>query len=318
MSRKGKNISPAGATRRFARTPDNILVALSFTPNGENRKKLKFWRTFSDFPKKQRNGYAVDELKAFLETHMDEFLRDAKLAKAIEQGDKFSGGDMKIFHQSRSTENGTGTLPENDEPLAPNQTALAEWLSRHFQVNISKQDISDWSKGKRLDGAPAPPIPDAAQRWPKLAWADWYRKCKFHDPAKLAGTPDLFKLVEIEGKKSELERFEHERFLRNKERGQYLEKAEHNRILAGCGQLGRNTLWELFDKMAYEEFAVRLSGIGLPEEWAQMVMAELRRLNPELLRKYMATMAAEIQANEQAVPVPNNAKAETKPAEVRA
>jgi hypothetical protein len=305
-SRQTDDRPDAAPARRFARTPENILVALGFPTKRENKANLKYWRTFRDFPKRERNGFDVQKLVEFLERHKDEFADLAARAKFImaQPVPKNNAGALT----AGGGQSAEGL--ENDEPLAPNQTALAEWLSRHFQVNISKQDISDWSKGKRLDGAPAPPIPDAAQRWPKLAWADWYRKCKFHDPAKLAGTPDLFKLVEIEGKKSELERFEHERFLRNKERGQYLEKAEHNRVLSALGNLGRNTLWDLFDKSAYEEFAVRLSGIGLPEEWAQMVMAELRRLNPELLRKYMATMAAEIQANEQAVPVPNNAKVE--------
>ena len=304
-----KNAAATSATtaprRQSARTPDTILVALAFTPNRENRAKLKYWQTFNDFPKKGRNGYDIAGLKEFLDRHFDEFLADSKRAKGIEQGDKFSGGDLKLFRSSHSASGSGGPgegSPEDAEPLAKNQAAVANFLARHFQVPVSKMDVSDWLHGRRLDhGVPNFPVPDEAGRFNKLKCADWFRAHKFSDPRDSA-TPDLFKKLENQRAKSELERLEHEGIMRRVERGFYVEKAEHNRVLAALGQLARNELWELFDRTAYDQMAVRLTALGMPEDWAQAALTELRRLNPELLLKYHTALAMMVQEQEQEVP----------------
>ena len=294
--------------RRFARTPDNILVALGFAPSRENKLKLRYWQTFDDWPKKSRNGFDLAALKDFLDRHFDEFLADSKRAKGIEQGDKFSGGDLKLLRSSgQRMEDGRSRMAGDEgEPLAKNQAAIANFLGRHFQVPVSKMDVSDWLHGRRLDhGVPNFPVPDEAGRFNKLKSADWFRAHKFHDPRDTT-TPDLFKKLESQRARSELERLEHEGIMRHVERGFYLEKAEHNRILAGIGILGRNALWELFDVAAYEQMSARLADASMPDEWRQVALDTLRQLNPELLRKYMALMAAEIQANEKEVPATKN------------
>ena len=281
------------------------MVALAFTPNRENKAKLKYWQTFDDWPKKGRNGFDIAELKAFLDRHLPEFIADSKRAKAVEQGDKFSGGDMKLLNANRpanGAEAGGAFFGDDAEPLAKNQAAIANFLARHFQVPVSKMDVSDWLHGRRLENnVPNFPVPDEAGRFNKLKCADWFRAYKFHDPRDTT-TPDLFKKLENQRAKSELERLEHEGIMRRVERGYYIEKAEHNRILAGCGQFGRNTLWDLFDREAYDQMSSALNDAGMPEEWRQIAMDKLRRMNPELLRKFMAAMAAEIQANEKEMP----------------
>jgi hypothetical protein len=289
-------------TKRFARSPENILVALGFGLNRENKAKLKYWQTFSDWPKKQRNGFDIAELKAFLDRHFDEFLADSKRAKGIEQGDKFSGGDLKLLRSSHSASGGAGGGILDGELEVMGYAGIAEVLSRHYQTPVSKMDISDWCHGKRLDhGTPNFPPPKASGRFNKLEAVNWFKQYKFHDPRDTS-TPDLFKKLETQRASDELERLEHEQFMRGVERGQYIGKAEHNRILSALGRIGRDNLWELFDRVAYDEFNKCLTGHGLPEEWRIVAMDALRKLNPELLLKHHAHLEAVIQENESELP----------------
>ena len=290
-------------TKRFARSPENILVALGFGLNRENKAKLKYWQTFTDWPKKQRNGFDIAELKAFLDRHIDEFLADSKRAKAVEQGDKFSGGDLKILRSSGAA-SGTGGAANglDGEPEVMGYAGIAEVLSRHFQVPVSKMDISDWCHGKRLDhGTPNFPPPKASGRFNKLEAVNWFKQYKFHDPRDTS-TPDLFKKLETQRASGELERLEHEQFMRGVERGQYIGKAEHNRILSALGRIGRDNLWELFDRRAYDDFASVLRAANMPEEWRQLATDALRKLNPDLLLKHHAHLEAVIQENEAELP----------------
>lgn len=287
--------------KRFARTPDNILVALGFTLSRENKAKLKYWQTFTDFPKKQRNGFDIAELKAFLDRHADEFLADAKRAKMIEQGDKFSSGDLKLLRASNAQagdNGGAGGDGLDGEPEIMGYAGIAEFLARHFRIPVSKMDISDWTHGKRLNhGVPNFPPPKASGRFNKLECVNWFKQYKFSDPRETS-TPDLFKRLETERASGELERLEHEKFMRGVERNNYIGKAEHNRVLAALGRIGRDNLWELFDRQAPEETRKRFAAAGLPEEWLQVTGDILRKLMPEFLLKHHAHLEAVIQENE--------------------
>ena len=296
--RKSKPAPPPddNPPRRYARTPENILVALGFPTKRENFANLKYWRTFKDFPKRERNGFDVEKLVEFLEAHKEEFAQRAARAKFImaQAVPKTNSAGLQ------GAASHDGEMAEDDEPLAKNQTAIANWLAHHFQSPVSKMDVSDWLRGERLDqGVPNFPVPDAAGRFNKLKCSDWFKKYKYREPSSTL-TPDLFRQVEIESKKSELERLDHERYLRGVERGQYIEKAEHNRILSALGRIGRDNLWELFDRTAYDEFSKRIA--DLPEEWRNVAMDALRKLNPELLLKHHAHLEAVIQENEAEVP----------------
>ena len=291
--------SPPAVRRRYARTPENILVALGCEPTRLMKSKLKLWMSWPDFPKAGKNGRDIEQLKQWVDDNQDVFLADGKRAKLLQEGDKFSGGDLKLFRQSGSAARGGDGA--DDEPEVMGYAGIAEALARHFQVPVSKMDISDWTHGKRLDhGVPNFPPPKASGRFNKLESINWFRQYKFHDP-RASATPDLFKKLENERATSELERLEHERLMRAVERSQYIEKAEHNRILATLGGMARNTLWDLFDRTAYDRMQEILELAAMPEEWRQLVMAELRKLNPELLQKFAAAVSMEIQANEKPV-----------------
>lgn len=294
----------AGPPRRFARTPESILVALGFPTKRENFANLKYWRTFEDFPKRQRNGFDVEKLVEFLEAHKEEFAQRAARAKFImaQAVPKTNSAGLQ------GADHGGQSGDDDDEPLAKNQTAIANWLAHHFQSPVSKMDVSDWLRGERLDsGAPNFPVPDAAGRFNKLKCSEWFKKYKYREPSSTL-TPDLFRQVEIESKKSELERLDHERYLRGVERGQWIEKAEHNRILSALGRIGRDNLWMLFDSRAYDEFSNVLRAANMPEEWRQLATDALRKLNPDLLLKHHTHLEAVIQENEAPLPVREEAK----------
>ena len=295
MAKKSKlsNLPP----RRFARTPDTILIALGFEPARQNKLKLAYWKTFEDWPKKQRNGFDIAELKAFLDRHFDEFLADSKRAKGIEQGDKFSGGDYKLLRTSGAASSGIAAEDAAAEVMG--YAGIAEVLARHFQVPVSKMDISDWTHGKRLDhGVPNFPPPKASGRFNKLESINWFKQFKFSDP-RGASTPDLFKKLENERATGELERLEHERVMRAVERGVYMEKSEHNRILASLGKIGRDDLWLKFDQRAYDLFQQMLAEKNTPEEWLTVAVSALRELNPALLLQHHEHLDGLIKAAEE-------------------
>ena len=290
----------AKPAKRYARTPDNILVALGCEPTRLMKSKLKLWMSWPDFPKAGKNGRDIEELKKWVDDNQDVFLADGKRAKLLQEGDKFSGSDLKLMRAAGATGN-DGVQSGADDPEVMGYAGIAEALARHFQIPVSKMDISDWTHGKRLDhGVPNFPPPKASGRFNKLESINWFRQYKFHDP-RSTSTPDLFKKLENERATGELERLDHERLMRAVERSQYIEKAEHNRILATLGGMARNTLWDLFDRTAYDRMQDTLEQAAMPEEWRQLVMTELRRLNPELLIKFAAAVNVEIQENEKPV-----------------
>jgi len=272
-------------------------VALGCEPTRLMKSKLKLWMSWPDFPKAGKNGRDIEALKQWVDDNQDVFLADGKRAKLLQEGDKFSGGDLKLMRASVAA---TGSQETEDVPEVMGYAGVAEVLSRHFRVPVSKMDISDWCHGKRLEtGVKNFPPPKPSGRFNKIEAINWFRAHKFSDP-RASSTPDLFKKLETERATGELERLEHERILRAVERGQYIEKAEHNRILASLGKIGRDDLWEKFDVRAYDLFPKMLA--QMPEEWQLAALAALRELNPALLLQHHDYLNEKIKACEEELP----------------
>jgi len=289
-------------TKRFARTPENILVAMGFSLSRENKAKLKYWRTFTDFPKKTRNGFDIDDLKAFLKRHVDEFISDAKLVKSIEQGDKFSGGDMKLLRGSAGR---TFKVEDQEFPeIASGMDDLGALIMARFKEypalgEVGRQRIHAWKQLKGVQKRPGVvPFPNATARndYKVTDAFDWVARWILPDLPRNQGDligdnvdwTTALKKIEFENKTIEQQQL----------KGRLMDKAEHNRILATLGNLARNTLWDLFDHTAYDRMQDILEQAAMPEEWRQFVMAELRKLNPELLVKFAAAVGAGIQENQ--------------------
>ena len=268
--------------KRYARTPENILVALGCEPTRLMKSKLKLWMSWPDFPKAGKNGRDIEQLKQWVDDNQDVFLADGKRAKLLQDGDKFSGGDLKLMRAAAPPGNSSSASIEG-EPEVMGYAGIAEALARHFQVPVSKMDISDWTHGKRLEhGVPNFPPPKASGRFNKLESINWFKQYKFHDPRDTS-TPDLFKKLETQRATGELERLEHERLMRAVERELYMKKDEVRAMLASLGSFGRDDLWQKFDADAYPRFEECLRTAKVPEEWATVAITALRELNPQLL-----------------------------------
>lgn len=301
--------------KRFARTPQNILVALGCSDSREMKKKLRLWMSFPDFPKKTKNGFDIEELINWATDNVALLVSRGKLGKALERGEDYTPSDMKLLRAGAGGDAATGnggTVSGPGGPVASEvmgYAGIAEVLARHFQIPVSKMDISDWTHGKRLDhGTPNFPPPKSSGRFNTLEAINWFRAHKYSDP-RASSTPDLFKRLETERATGEMERLEHEGFMRRVERGHYMDKAEHHRILAGLGRIGRNNLWELFDRVAYDQFSAALAALAMPPEWALAAVTALRKLNPELLLKHHAHLESLVQEAEQETTLPAEAKA---------
>ena len=184
--------------------------------------------------------------------------------------------------RAKTTEPLNGNSPE-----VMGMEGIAAVLRDHFKRPVSKMDISDWSHGKRLgQGVPPFPPPVSSGRYNKLTSINWYAEHKFKVPNGNSDTPDLLEILIKERNVSELERLDHERMLRGVEKNQYIERTEHERILASLGKLGRDNLWELFDQRAYQLFPPMLNDIGMPEEWQTAATSMLRILMPKLLNQH--------------------------------
>ena len=93
-------------------------------------------------------------------------------------------------------------------------------------------------------------------------------------------------------------KLEAEKLKAAKESGKWMEQAEHNRILAGLGKIGRDNLWEKFDQRCYALYEEQFSKRGMPEDWLQIALEELRQLNPKLLMEYHSHLESLIKEEE--------------------
>lgn len=198
-----------------------------------------------------------------------------------------------------------GEYEDDDFPkMASGMDELGSFIMRRFKDfptigEVGRQRIHSW---KRISTKPpyAPfPSPTNRNDYPVLEVFDWVEKwilpnLKDIKSAEVGDNKDyaaLVKKVDYENKL--IEQMQLKELL--------MEKAEHNRILTTLGNLARNTLWELFDKTIYEKMQEHLDAAGMPEEWRQFTMAELRKISPALLMRFADSVNAEIKANEKEI-----------------
>lgn len=290
--------NPKAAGKRYAKTPEAVLLALACEPTPEMLRKLKdLWMTWPDFPKRTKSGWPVEELVSWAQDNVSSIVAQAKLGKALERGDEFSKADLALLREGARSE----VAAESTEGI-PTEVAgmegVANLLRNHFQVPVTKMDISDWSRGRRLGpGVPHFPVSKASSRWNALECINWFRKYKMQE-AQESNTPDLFKRLENARAVNELDQIAHETMLREAERGQWMRKTEVDGILAGLGRFARDTLYELFDDRVYRDVLARLERAGVPVDWRPVVMNELRAVNGELLAAYHEWVEQKVQEAE--------------------
>lgn len=183
--------------KRFARTPETILLALGCMPNREMKLRLKLWRTYPDFPKKQRNGYDIDQLKQFVDSNAGEFIKDAKRAKILQDGESFSSADLKLFSATGGNEPsfsvGADEFPEFIEGMDRLGALIMRRFAGRLTTEVRRMQIQHWKKlegvAKRPGLVPFP-SPRESNRYNVRECFDWVEKWVLIDSQVSPG--DLF------------------------------------------------------------------------------------------------------------------------------
>lgn len=287
--------NPPSPARRYARTPENVLTALGCYPSREMRAKLRLWQGFPDFPAKTRHGYDIEALLEWAENNAALLVKRAKLGKILQDGENVSSVDMRLFRAA-----GVPTFRVNDEEfpeVAHGMDELGALIMRRFRDypqlgEVGRQRIHAW---KRLAGvARRPglvpfPAPTARNDYRVVDAFQWVAAWILPDLPRNVG--DLLgDNVDWDRKLKKIE-FENKEIEQAQLRGKLMLKAEHNRALEAIGKAYADQLWALFDEQAYESFGDLLTRAGVPEQWRAVALAQLRTLNPGLLRAHQAHLA---------------------------
>ena len=119
----------------------------------------------------------------------------------------------------------TGIIPNEkpDERWCNTTTEAARLIAERFKVDCRKQYITRWRKGERLPHGISFPAPDPkSNRYDVQVCLDWYEKYILKSVANSGN--DLLKNLAEERDKAELEEIAHQRFLRQKEIGEYVHR----------------------------------------------------------------------------------------------
>lgn len=115
---------------------------------------------------------------------------------------------------------------------AQGQPAIAALINHKFKIRCSRQDIQKWRKE-----APVPfPAPDERNDYDVPECFAWVEKHKMPTANGNGTTPDLFARAAEVSAQGEIEEVEHERWLREIERGGWIKKDVIGSVLAGLGK----------------------------------------------------------------------------------
>lgn len=211
---------------------------MRFSP--EFRKDLKEYRLWQGWPKQERNGIPVDELKAFFLRYHREIAARKNLANVIDPTafNLPTAGNLKVISQGNL---GDGELRsevggQRSEHLVNvnTQAALAKALRAYYgnriTITIDDEIVSRWRKGERLpnEQVPLPPPKMAGTNyWSAAEWAAWIDKWILpHFLPGVVAQGELIPTARLEQMRvtNELAELEHAAFQRDLERNAYVKR----------------------------------------------------------------------------------------------
>lgn len=276
---------------KYVRNTSGIARCLGFKLRGPRLRKqckeISGWIKRPEFPQKTRHGWAAEEIiewgKRFAREIAQEKEQRAAVAEVLSK-DAPKSSAVKIVTALAGL--GAGSMPRQAMGLE----AIGAIIGQHFHVDCRRQSVHAWRKGQKLPaGAPPFPPPDSAGRFTVADCLAWYERWKLPGQNGNGQTPDLFASLPDERLKAELEELQHDRWVRDRDRGGWMEKSEHNRILAGLGKLVWPQFCELVERrlpaaletILKDCFGSRISDLGSgPEDLAAMrstIVAEAQR-----------------------------------------
>ena len=166
-------MTAAPARSRLANKLPTLLQALQMPRGRKYRNAMLEWMRWDGFPHKQRNGWPVEDVRAWIHAHatqIAQYWEGINLASG-----RVSRGTVALLEKSalqtprESPETNGKDRPANGDQvtgllgLADTLRSLAAMLARHYgnriRILINVATINDWKSGRRLPpGVPQPPI----------------------------------------------------------------------------------------------------------------------------------------------------------------
>lgn len=170
---------PEKVQKRYVKTPDTMLVALGAEPTRTNKVHLKYWRTFPDFPKREKAGWDVAKLREFIDRHKEEFASSAATAKFITAKPIPKSNDQGVAPGAGHEVSGEGTaalIKERYDRQAGIAGALQLYYGNRVRYVFSNTVVSKWINGTGLDPGVPPPPPKRPHHYIMAEWVEWFDK----------------------------------------------------------------------------------------------------------------------------------------------
>jgi hypothetical protein len=160
---------------------------------------------------------------------------------------------------------------------------------------ITKQELSDWTKSKRLNGAPPPPksLAGVRRQWSLRAWLEWFEKYMLWsdefrsdaiaaDAGKTTGAMPMGELEQV----TKRERLELERFQMMVEMGHHIAVPKVEQQAAGFSRKYHDQWKVRVEKFPVEAFVTKMQSLGVESEkisvLEQFLIEELRKVTDEV------------------------------------
>jgi hypothetical protein len=185
--------------KRFARTPENILLAMGCTPTRDMKRRLREWMGWGDFPAKTRNGYDTDELFRWAETNAPKIAKQKKVGKMLQDGEDVNMADFKVMSLQtgggKTFEVGADEFPTIAEGMDKLGALIMKRFAGRLPLQVGRQQIQNWKRlvgvAKRPGVVPFP-APKDSNRYNVAECFDWVEKWILPDTASTVGAGDLF------------------------------------------------------------------------------------------------------------------------------
>jgi len=228
-----------------------------------------------------QSTHAGEELfKQFEDPVLRKRLRLASLAQAY-----FTRKGRKLNEQELAELRESGWIPRDEQSLVngeypkrvTGQPQIASLVVHRFKIQCNRQIVQRWRKQAPV---PFPPPNDRGEYDVKECF-DWTEK---YIVSKLAGTGDtgdLFAVAASEELRGKIEREQHERWQREKEKGGWIEQGRHEATLATAGVSLRTSTRDAFEIQLPKILNSELSGLikdsGLIKKMGEAVRQICRR-----------------------------------------
>lgn len=193
----------------------------------------------------------------------------------------------KLKRRRSSKTKGHSRKQRRNSQLCDTLSELAAVIYNHFknpdgstqlQYDITKQVVSEWRMGRRLDGAPLPPSRVNGSQYDGKQWIEWFDHhmlSKWQIGTNRNGhinADDIRSMKQEDEREALLQR----KWEREKDRGLFMTVDEHNRIAAEFGMVLNNAITEHGERQLSIVLIEKLNSLNLSEDQRQNLIGLIR------------------------------------------